>query len=65
MSVLPEWLPGMQFKKNARKWREQYDEIAAEAHEYVEKEIVSCLPRFVWTYAQLTACRLRAPLVLR
>lgn len=55
----------MQFKKNARKWREQYDEIAAEAHEYVEKEIVSCLPRFVWTYARLTACRLRAPLVLR
>ena len=41
MSVLPEWLPFMDFKRTARRWREQYDAIATKAHEYVEEEIVS------------------------
>ncbi|KAI0708472.1 cytochrome P450 [Earliella scabrosa] len=39
LSVLPEWLPGMGFKRTARAWREQYDAIAAKAHTYVEQEI--------------------------
>ncbi|KAI0708470.1 cytochrome P450 [Earliella scabrosa] len=39
LSVLPEWLPFMDFKRTARRWREQYDAIATKAHEYVEEEI--------------------------
>ncbi|KAI0771282.1 cytochrome P450 [Trametes elegans] len=39
LSVVPEWLPGMGFKKVARSWREHYDAVAGEVYQYAKDEI--------------------------
>ena len=52
MAWLPEWLPGMGFKRKARKWNAHYTALAEEGHQMVKNELVSG-PKYAVSLAEL------------
>lgn len=40
MQYLPEWFPGTGFKRIARKWRSNGDELVEKPHAFVKEQMV-------------------------
>ncbi|KAI0649657.1 cytochrome P450 [Trametes meyenii] len=53
LSQVPEWLPGMGFKRSAREWREHYDSVARKAFNYVKDEMARGMARPSMVYKSL------------
>lgn len=63
VSKLPSILPGMQFKRQATAWKDQYTLLAAKGHALVDDMMV-CNSSLLWNYYSISYRRQRVPNLL-